>query len=93
MIAEEIVTVTKAREIYSKNVNIHIEPSQMSPTDIDVLLEMAKDNKGSCGLMFHIDSQRGKQRIFAHNVRVSAHKSFLKKLRDTYGEQNIWISD
>ena len=93
LIAEEIVTVTKAREIYSKNVNIHIEPSQMSPTDIDVLLEMAKDNKGSCGLMFHIDSQRGKQRIFAHNVRVSAHKLFLKKLRDTYGEQNIWISD
>ncbi len=83
LIAEEIVTVTKAREIYSKNVNIHIEPSQMSPTDIDVLLEMAKDNKGSCGLMFHIDSQRGKKRIFAHNVRVSAHQSFLKKLRDT----------
>ena len=93
LIAEEIVTVTKAREIYSKNVNIHIEPSEMSPTDIDALLEMTKNHKGSCGLMFHIDSERGKQRIFAHNVKVSAHKSFLKKLRDTYGEQNIWISD
>ena len=43
--------------------------------------------------MFDLDSERGKQRIFAHNVKVSAHKLFLKKLRDIYGEQNIWISD
>jgi hypothetical protein len=26
-------------------------------------------------------------------VKVSAHSSFLKKLRDTYGKQNVWVSD
>jgi len=94
MIADDIVNVEKAREIYSKNVNIRIEPDQMSPTDVDALLNMAKEHVGGCGLMFHMASDRGKQqRIYAHNVKVSAHSSFLKKLRDTYGKQNVWVSD
>jgi DNA polymerase-3 subunit alpha len=94
MIADDIVNVEKAREIYSKNVNIRIEPDQMSPTDVDALLNMAKEHVGGCGLMFHMASERGKQqRIYAHNVKVSAHSSFLKKLRDTYGKQNVWVSD
>jgi DNA polymerase-3 subunit alpha len=94
LIADEIVTVEKARDIYSKNVNIRLEPNQMSPADVDALLSMAKDHKGGCGLMFHMAAERGKQRrIYAHNVKVSAHSSFLKKLRDTYGKQNVWVSD
>jgi DNA polymerase-3 subunit alpha len=94
MIADDIVNVEKAREIYTKNVNIRIEPDQMSPTDVDALLNMAKEHVGGCGLMFHMTSERGKQqRIYAHNVKVSAHSSFLKKLRDTYGKQNVWVSD
>jgi hypothetical protein len=44
--------------------------------------------------MFHLTSDQGKkQRIYAHNIKVSAHSSFLKKLRDTYGKENIWVSD
>ena len=94
LIVDEIATVEKAREIYSRNINIRLEPNQMSPTDVDVLLTIAKDHEGGCGLMFHMISDRGKQqRIYAHNVKVSAHSSFLKKLRDTYGKQNVWVSD
>jgi len=94
LIADEIVTVEKAREIYSKNVNIRIEPGKMSPADVDNLLEMANDHQGGCGLMFHMTSERGKQqRIYAHNIKVTAQSSFLKKLRDTYGKQNVWVSD
>jgi|MDSZ01.3.fsa_nt_gb DNA polymerase-3 subunit alpha len=94
LIADEIVTVEKARDIYSKNVNIRIEPEEMSPADVDALLIMAKDHQGGCGLMFHMVAEQGKQRrIYAHNVKVSAHSSFLKKLRDTYGKQNVWVSD
>jgi len=94
LIVEEITTVEKARDMYSKNINIRLEPNQMSPKDVDGLLEMTKEHKGNCGLMFHMQSDHGKkQRIYAHNVKVSAHASFLKKLRDTYGKENIWVSD
>ena len=94
LIADEIISIEKARDIFSKNVNVRLEPNQMKPSDVDALLNMAKEHKGSCGLMFHLISDLGKkQRIFAHNVKVSAHSSFLKKLRDTYGKDNIWVSD
>ena len=94
LIADEIISVEKAREIFSKNVNVRLEPNQMTPADVDALLDIAKGHKGNCGLMFHLISDQGKkQRIYAHNVKVSAHSSFLKKLRDTYGKENIWVSD
>ncbi len=94
LIAEEIVSVEQARERYSKHVNIRVEPDQMTPADAEALFKLAKDHEGSCGLMFHMVSPQGKQqRIYAHNVKVSAHPSFLKKLRDTYGKSNVWVSD
>lgn len=94
LIADEIVSVEEAREMYSKHVNIRVEPDQMTPADAETLFKLAKDHEGSCGLMFHMTSAHGKQqRIYAHNVKVSAHPKFLKKLRDTYGKSNVWISD
>ena len=94
IIADEIITVDKARDIYSKNINIRIDPGQMTNIDVQVLFDLAKDHKGKCGLMFHIPTDRGKQqRIFSHNIKVSAHRSFLKKLRDNYGKDNVWVSD
>jgi len=66
----------------------------MTPADVDALLDMAKEHKGNCGLMFHLISDLGKkQRIYAHNVKVSVNSTFIKKLRDTYGKENIWVSD
>ena len=94
LIADEIIPLDKARDFYSKNVNIRLEPSKMSLDDVDSLYSMVKDHKGKCGLMFHISTNLKKDsRIFSHNIKVSSHPSFLKKLRDNYGKENIWVSD
>ena len=94
IIADEIITVDKARDFYSKNINIRIDPNQMSNVDVDALFDLAKGHKGKCGLMFHVPNDRGKQqRIFSHNIKVSSHQSFLKKLRGNYGKENVWVSD
>lgn len=94
LIADEIVTIDKAREKYSKYVNIRVDPDLMTPSDVDSLFKLAENHKGKSGLMFHMTSPGGKkQRIYAHNIKVSPHASFLKKLRDTYGKSNVWISD
>ena len=94
LIADEIIPLDKARDFYSKNVNIRLEPSKMSLDDVDSLYSMVKDHKGKCGLMIHISTNLKKDsRIFSHNIKVSSHPSFLKKLRDNYGKENIWISD
>ena len=94
LIADEIIPLEKARDIYSKNVNIRLEPNKMSIDDVDNLYSLVKDHKGKCGLMLHISAKIKKDsRIFSHNIKVSSHPSFLKKLRDNYGKENIWISD
>ncbi|MEE8335850.1 MAG: DNA polymerase III subunit alpha, partial [Candidatus Neomarinimicrobiota bacterium] len=93
IIADEIVTVDRGRDLYSKNINIRVELQQMAPGDVDELFELAKSHRGKSGLMFHMISDRGKkQRIYAHNIKVSSHPSFIKILRDIYGKDNIWIS-
>ena len=94
LIADEIIPLDKARDFYSKNINIRLEPSKMSLDDVDSLYSMVKDHKGKCGLMIHISTNMKKDsRIFSHNIKVSSHASFLKKLRDNYGKENIWVSD
>jgi len=93
IIADEIVSVDRGRDLYSKNINIRIEQGQMSPGDVDALFELAQTHHGNSGLMFHMTSAQGrKQRIYAHNIKVSAHPSFIIKLRDIYGKDNVWIS-
>ncbi len=94
IIADEIVSLDNARDYFSKNVNIKFEPDEMTPNDVDAIYTLAQNNHGSCGLLFHIPVVGGKdQRIFAHNIRVSAGREFIKKLRDLYGKDNVWVSN
>ena len=93
LIAEEIVTVENAKEIYSKNVNIRID-LQNAQLDIKKISKVSKEHPGKCGLMFHMASGNGRsQRIFAHNIKVSSNKSFLKNVRDICGKENVWVSE
>jgi DNA polymerase-3 subunit alpha len=94
IIADEIVTLDKARDYFAKHVNIKFELDQMNPKDVDDFNTLAQKYHGSCGLMFHISRNGGKdQRIFAHNIRVSSGREFIKKLRDVYGKDNVWVSN
>ncbi len=94
IIADEIVALDRARDYYAKNVNIKFEPDQMNPNDIDDIFKLVQKYHGSCGLMFHIASHEGKdKRIFSHNIRVSSGREFIKKLRDVYGKDNVWVSN
>ena len=93
LIAEEVVTVENAREIYSKNVNIRID-LQKAQFDVKEISKVSKDHPGKCGLMFHMATQNGRsQRIFAHKIKVSSNKSFLKNIRQICGKENVWVSE
>ena len=93
LIAEEIVTVEKAKEIYSKNINIKIDLNNAN-LDIVKISKIAKQYKGKCGLMFHMAGANGRmQRILAHNIKVSSSKSFINQVREICGKKNVWISE
>jgi len=92
LIVDEIIPIELARDYYSKRVNIQVETDRMKPDDIDALFELSSNFRGKCGLVFHMVGKNGrKQKVFAHNIKVSSSKDFLGKLRDTYGKDNIWV--
>ncbi|MCH7611963.1 MAG: DNA polymerase III subunit alpha [Candidatus Marinimicrobia bacterium] len=94
IIADEIVALDKARDYFSKHVNIRIEPDKMNPEDVDALFSLIQQHHGNCGLMFHVGAKEGKgQKILSHNVRISSSREFIKKLREVYGKENIWVSN
>jgi hypothetical protein len=64
----------------------------MRPDDVDALFDLSSNYKGKCGLVFHLIGKDGrKQKVFAHNIKVSSGKEYLGKLRDMYGKENIWV--
>lgn len=91
LIADQIVPLEKCRELLSRRVNIRLTPESAEEIDLDGLQSLAKQFRGSCSLIFHIANGQLRQRIRAQNIRVSTDKLFLQKLREEYGEKNIWV--
>jgi len=91
LIADKIVPLEQCRELLSRRVNILLSPDSAEEIDLDKLHDLARLYRGSCSLVFHISNGQLRQRILAQNIKVSANKVFLRKLREEYGEKNIWI--
>ncbi len=91
LIADQIVPLENCRELLSRRVNIRLSPKAAEEIDLDGLQSLAKQYRGSCSLIFHISNGQLRQRILAQNIKVSSNKLFLKKLREEYGEKNIWV--
>jgi len=91
LIADHIVPLEKCRDLLSRRVNIRLTPELAEEIDIEGLHSMANDYQGNCSLVFHISNGQLRQRILAQNIKVSTDKLFLQKLRNEYGDKNIWI--
>jgi DNA polymerase-3 subunit alpha len=91
VIVDKIVPLEQCRDLLSRRVNILLSPDSAEEIDLDKLHSLAKLYRGSCSLVFHISNGQLRQRILAQNIRVSANKVFLTKLREEYGEKNIWV--
>ena len=91
LIVDHIVPLDKCRELLSRRVNIRLTPEFAETIDLDGLHRLAKEHTGSCSLVFHISNGQLRQRILAQNIKVSSDKEFLHKLRNTYGNKNIWV--
>ncbi len=92
LIADELIPIETARDYFSKRVNIRVETEQMRPDDVDALFDLSSNYQGKCGLVFHLMGKDGrKQKVFAHNIKVSSSREYLEKLRDLYGKSNIWV--
>ncbi|MEE9190057.1 MAG: OB-fold nucleic acid binding domain-containing protein, partial [Candidatus Neomarinimicrobiota bacterium] len=91
IIAEQIIPLDDREQYLSRRVNIRLTSEVVNEIDLDELYRVAKQYQGEYSMVFHLVNGPKKQRILAHNIKVSSHRDFLKKLKDVYGKQNIWV--
>ncbi len=93
IISSEIIPVEDVRNRLSQRINIDLSSGKADVNDIDELMNICKNNKGECKLIFHLPNERSTRplKIVAHNIRVSSASSFLIILRSKYGKDSVWI--
>ena len=93
IISSEIIPVGDIRNRLSHRINIDLSSGKADANEIDDLMNMCKNNKGDCKLIFHLPNQGSSRplKILAHNIMVSSANSFLVLLRSKYGKDNVWI--
>ena len=93
VVAGDIYPLDQVRKKLSHNVNILLDASQTDDTLFDDLKNLILANEGSCRLLIHLKAENGSlQRIRASHICVTYTHEFLHKLRETFGEKNVWIS-
>ncbi|MEE8341910.1 MAG: DNA polymerase III subunit alpha, partial [Candidatus Neomarinimicrobiota bacterium] len=91
LIVDQVVPLEDCRELLSRRVNIRLTPASAEEINLEKLHSLAKQYRGNCNLIFHISNGQLRQRILAQNIKVSSNKLFLQRLREEYGEKNIWV--
>ena len=93
IICKEIIPVNEVRNRLSQKVNIKFPSGKSNSDDIEELMNICKNNKGNCKLIFHLPNEGSKRslKILAHNITVSSSNNFMTLLRSKYGKDNVWI--
>ena len=93
IMADDIVPIDKVRHRLSMRLNIKFKTNSTSPDDVDELMDMARHYHGECRLVFHLpnDGHLKNMRVMAHNIKISTEKEFIRKLREKYGKDNVWV--
>ena len=94
IISTEIISVERVRDRLSQKINIQFPPGETNSNDIDDLMIICKENRGSCKIIFHLPNQGSSRplKILAHNISVSSSSNFINLLRSKFGKDNVWIN-
>ena len=94
IISTEIISVDRIRDRLSQKINIKFSSAETTSNDIDDLMIICKENRGSCKIIFHLPNQGSARplKILAHNITVSSSSNFINILRSKYGKDNVWIN-
>jgi len=93
IMGDEIIPVEHVRDRLSQRLNIKFPKGETNSEDVDDLMTMAKRYPGSCRLVFHLPNNGSPRplKVMAHNIKISTEKDFIRKLRDKYGKDNVWV--
>ncbi len=91
LIAEKIIPLESAREIYAKELHLNVEVDKMKTTDVKSLRKLCARYEGDCKLIFHINTAtQNTRQVRATKFTIAADPHLIEKLRERFGPKNVW---
>ena len=92
ILVNKILPLEEAQNNYAREVHIAFDPDQISSKELEAAKDLARRYSGACALIFHLlEAGQQERRMVARNMRVSANRSFMRNLREFFGNENVWI--
>ncbi|NQV16412.1 DNA polymerase III subunit alpha [bacterium] len=92
VLVNRVLPLEEAQNEYTREVHIAFDPSQIPGADLDEMKALANRFSGACKLLFHLRETDKPERIMlAKSIRVSANRIFIRTLRESFGNENVWL--
>ncbi|MEA3287205.1 MAG: DNA polymerase III subunit alpha [Candidatus Marinimicrobia bacterium] len=92
ILVNKVIPLVEAQNEYAREVHIAFDPNTVRSDNVDEMHALARRYSGACNLIFHLQDEENRERqMVARNIRVSANRSFIRNLRELFGEGNAWL--
>ncbi|MCF7808191.1 MAG: DNA polymerase III subunit alpha [Candidatus Marinimicrobia bacterium] len=92
VLVNKVLPIQEAQSDYAREVHIAFDPAVINSSDLETAKDLARRYSGACDLVFHLKEKgNGDRLMVARNIRVSANRTFILTLRETFGEDNVWV--
>ena len=92
-IANQIIPLSDAKEKIISKLNILLKFEENNEQTLINLQKIISDNPGDLDIIIHLESNVGTiKKIQVKQKKIASSSNFLSKLRNEFGESNIWIN-
>jgi DNA polymerase-3 subunit alpha len=93
LIAEKIIPIDKAAEMYSEQIHFHIYEGSASADDLKMLLDICKDYPGDAQVILCVSCVSGEIAFIeaANNLKVRVNTQMLERVKECLGEKRFKI--
>ncbi len=92
VLVNKVIPLEEAQNEYAREVHVAFDPNTVPDGNVNEMQNLARRYSGTCNLIFHLrEGEKRERQMLARNIRVSANRSFLRNLRELFGEDNAWL--
>ena len=93
VLVNKVIPLEEGQNEYAREVHIAFDPALLAGNILDETQILAKRYSGACTLIFHLREGDKRERIMmARSTRVSANRGFIRNLRESFGQDNVWLA-
>ncbi len=93
VLVSRVIPLEEGQNEYAREVHVAFDPAKVPGGDLDQMQILARRYSGVCNLVFHLREDENKERMMlARNLRVSANRGFIRSLRESFGNNNVWLA-